>query len=239
MNQMSVLITGISTGLGRAFADYYLQQGAEVYGVSRSGSGITHPRLHEQKADLGKLNRVQTSLAYLLQGVDRLDLVILNAGILGKIEPMHSLGMDRLKHLMDVNVWSNKLLLDYLCESWISIEQVVAISSGAAVNGNKGWGAYSLSKATLNMLVKLYAAEYEATHFTALAPGLVDTRMQDHLCDPDKVNASQFPSVQKLRDSRGTEAMPTPAAAAAKIASIIPALSAQQPSGEFIDIRNL
>ena len=239
MNQATVFITGISTGLGRALAENYLNQGAEVYGLSRSGSGIEHPRLHEAKVDLGNLNKVQTSLALLMQGVDRLDLVILNAGILGEIEPMHTLGMNRLKHLMDVNVWSNKLLLDYLCESWIEVPQVVAISSGAAVNGNKGWGAYSLSKATLNMLIKLYAEEYGDTHFIALAPGLVDTRMQDHLCDPEKVDEQEFPSVQKLRNARGTEAMPTPEAAADNIARTIPGLRAERTSGEFIDMRNL
>ena len=239
MNQSTVFITGISAGLGRAFAEHYLQQGAEVYGLSRSGSGLVHPRLHEIKLDLGKINKVQTVLASLMQGVDRLDLVILNAGILGEIEPMHSLGMNRLKHLMDVNVWSNKLLLDYLCESWISVSQVVAISSGAAVNGNKGWGAYSLSKATLNMLVKLYAAEYGNIHFTALAPGLVDTAMQDHLCDPERVDENEYPSVQKLRSARGTEAMPTPELAAANIAAVLPALKAKGLSGDFVDMRNL
>lgn len=238
MNQ-SVLITGNSTGLGKAFAEHYLQQGAEVYGISRKGSKINHPRLHDARVDLGELNHVQTSLASLMQGVDRIDLLILNAGILGEIEPMHSLGVHRLKHLMDINVWSNKLLLDYLCESWISVGQVVAISSGAAVNGNKGWGAYSLSKATLNMLIKLYAAEYEETHFTALAPGLVDTRMQDHLCNQSRVDEDEFPSVKKLRQARGTDAMPTPEVAAANIARVIPGLKTGVTSGEFVDIRNL
>lgn len=239
MSRFSVFITGISSGLGKAFAEYYLARGCQVYGLSRRGSGIQHPALREVRVDLGQLDHIEAKLRELLQGVQRLDLVILNAGILGEIQAMHTLQIDDLRQLMDVNVWSNKLLLDYLCESNTELHQVVAISSGAAVNGNKGWGAYSLSKATLNMLIKLYAAEYPRVHFIALAPGLVDTAMQDHLCDPRKVDEEAFPSVRNLRSARGTAAMPGPAAAASTIAGIIPGLMESFASGEFVDVRKL
>ena len=239
MNQPSVLITGNSTGLGHAFTENYLEKGASVYGFSRSGCAISHPNLHDTKIDLAQLNSIEPGLSQLLAGVDKLDLVILNAGILGKIQAMHTVEMNSLRSLMDINVWANKILLDYLCESEIKIEQVVAISSGAAVNGNKGWGAYSLSKATLNMLMKLYAAEYEHIHFTALAPGLIDTRMQDHLCDQSKVDENEYPSVGKLRGARGTEAMPVPGVAARSIADILPKLKVALASGDFVDMRDL
>lgn len=239
MNHSSVLITGNSTGLGHAFTEFYLDKGATVYGFSRSGCNIAHPNLHDAKIDLAQIISVQAALKQLLTGVDKLDLVILNAGILGAIEPMHGIQMDSLQTLMDINVWANKNLLDYLCESDIQLAQVVAISSGAAVNGNKGWGAYSLSKATLNMLMKLYAAEYQSIHFTALAPGLIDTRMQDHLCDQSKVDEGNYPSVGKLRGARGTDAMPVPGVAARNIAAVLPGLKGELASGEFVDMRDL
>lgn len=239
MTQPSVLITGTSSGLGEAFAEYYLDQGARVYGLSRRGSSIQHENLFDARVDIGELDQLTPVLAELLSGVEKLDLVILNAGILGEIQAMHTLDMQALKQLMDINVWSNKLILDYLCEGGIELDQVVAISSGAAVNGNKGWGAYSLSKATLNMLIKLYAAEYEQVHFSSLAPGLVDTRMQDHLCSQDIVDEQEFPSVMKLRQARGTEAMPTADVAAANIAAVMPELKQKLNSGDFVDMRNL
>ncbi len=239
MTQASVLITGTSSGLGEALAETYLDQGAWVYGLSRRGSPIQHENLFDTQVDIGELDHVKPVLDDLLHDVRKLDLVILNAGILGEIQPMHTLEMDALKQLMDINVWANKVILDYLCEGPMVVDQVVAISSGAAVNGNKGWGAYSLSKATLNMLVKLYAAEYQQTHFSSLAPGLVDTRMQDHLCSPEHVDEREFPSVMKLRQARGTEAMPAPDVAAANIAAVIPALKNKLNSGDFVDMRNL
>ncbi len=239
MTHHSILITGTSTGLGYAFSEYYLDQGATVYGLSRSGCPIKHQNLYDTKVDLANLESIQAALDALLKGVKQLDLVILNAGILGEIQAMHTLEMQALNQLMNINVWSNKVLLDYLCESDIGLDQIVAISSGAAVDGNKGWGAYSLSKASLNMLIKLYAAEYENIHFTALAPGLIDTQMQDHLCDQSRVDERAFPSVKKLRAARGSAAMPNPAEAAKNIVSVLPQLKAELQSGSFVDMRNL
>ena len=239
MSFQTCLITGNSTGLGLAFTRNLLENGSEVYGFSRRGCDFKHDRLHDARINLADLDSIQPALASLLAGVTSLDLVVLNAGILGQIEPMQQVKMSALAQLMDINVWSNKRILDYLYESGISVKQVVAISSGAAVNGNKGWGAYSLSKATLNMLVKLYAVEHPQTHFVAFAPGLVDTQMQDHLCDPVLVDELQFPSVKKLRAARGTQAMPTPIVAAENMLGVFPRLEADISSGEFIDMRSL
>ncbi|MFW5816506.1 MAG: alcohol dehydrogenase, partial [Wenzhouxiangella sp.] len=108
---------------------------------------------------------------------------------------------------------------------------------GAAVNMNYGWGGYSLSKAALNNLIQLYAHEMTDTHLSALAPGLVDTAMQDYLCG--EVDSEEFPSVQKLKDARGTDHMPDARQAAETILDLLPDLRANQPSGSFVDIRQL
>lgn len=234
-----VLITGTSSGLGKAFAEQYLAEGAVVYGCSRRGVNIQHDQYRDAKIDLAQLNEVQSGLSSLLADEKVLDVLILNAGVLGEIQAMSELDLDALKCLMDINVWANKLILDFLLGDGKQLKQVVVISSGAAVNGNKGWGAYSLSKATINMLAKLYAAEFEDTHFISLAPGLVDTAMQDHLCDPQAVNGDVFPSVQKLRAARGTDNMPTPEVAAKKMIALLPRLKQEWASGEFVDIRSL
>ncbi len=239
MPAKTVLITGNSTGLGRALTEVYLSMGAQVYGFSRSACDLAHTNLHDAKLDLANLEALSQALNALLKGANKFDLVLLNAGVLGEIKPIHQLDLNELGHVMDINVWSNKILLDYLYQSKVELNQVVAISSGAAVNGNKGWGAYSLSKASLNMLIKLYAAEYENTHFISLAPGLVDTRMQDLLCDQSIVDETVFPSVAKLRAARGTEAMPGPTQAAENITRVLAKLKQECASGEFVDMRNI
>ncbi len=234
----TVLITGNSSGLGYGLTQAYLEKGWEVYGVSRRGcTGVTG-KLKDIRCDLTDYEAVPLALETLLMGISHLDVVILNAGILGKMQDLADSSLADIQQVMEANVWSNKVLLDWLLRSGIRIDQIVLISSGAAINGNRGWGAYALSKATLNMLTQLYAHEFPHTHLTALAPGLVDTAMQDVLCDPAQVDQSRFPSVTKLRAARNTEAMPKPREAGELIANAIPGLK-QLPSGSFADIRSL
>lgn len=237
MSKKTLFITGHSNGLGRALAREYLARGWAVRALSRRRSGLAGD-LTETCCDLRHLEKIYPAVDELLADVQDIELAILNAGVLGRIRDMTDTALAEIAEVMDINVWANKLILDRLCEPGPQPRQIVLISSGAAVNGNKGWGAYSLSKAALNMLTKLYAQEFSASTLIALAPGLVDTAMQDYLCDPEQVEASRFPSVGKLRAARGTEAMPTPEAAARRIADIIPE-TMSRPSGQFLDLRDL
>ncbi|MFW6370887.1 MAG: alcohol dehydrogenase, partial [Bacteroidota bacterium] len=99
-----------------------------------------------------------------------------------------------------------------------------------------GWNAYSLSKATLNMLINLYAKEYTDTHFCALAPGIIDTEMQDYIYSlPDD---NKFPVVQKLKSLKGTDDMPPPAKAAPSLIKAFETVKKYE-SGSFLDVREL
>lgn len=233
-----IFITGNSSGLGHGFSRYYLARGDRVSGLSRRGCSDLDGDLHDMHCDLSDLESIASTLEVLLSGVTRLDLVILNAGVLGEIKDLHQTTMGELREIMDINVWSNKVILDWLLDRRVAVDQVVMISSGAAVNGNRGWGGYALSKAALNMLARLYAHEFPDSHLCALAPGLVDTAMQDYLCNEQRVDEQLYPTIVNLRTARGTEAMPGPDEAAAMMAALFPRLK-QHPSGSFLDIRSL
>jgi benzil reductase ((S)-benzoin forming) len=96
---------------------------------------------------------------------------VLNAGVIAEIKDLQHTGLDEIKRVMDINVWSNKILIDLLISQEEPPKQIAAISSGASVYGNRGWNAYSLSKAALNMLIKLYAREKEIITFLFNCPG--------------------------------------------------------------------
>jgi len=237
---MNVFITGNSSGLGLGLTEALLEKDAIVWGMSRSGCPLhAHhdDALRDRKQDIANLNQLEEGLQALLSDCLRLDLVVLNAGILGRIQELSTTDVHDLEHLMRVNVWSNKMILDWLIEQQIPVKQVVAISSGAAVNMSHGWGAYALSKAALNNLIALYAHEMPDTHLTAFAPGLVDTEMQDYLCG--QVDSDEFPSVQKLKDARGSDDMPKPRQAADRILALLDTLSDDYDSGAFLDIREM
>lgn len=230
----AIFISGTSKGLGLGLTRHYLQQGDQVYSVSRSPCPVQHPNIQHRTLDLSQLDAIAGNLQGLLPAT--LDLVILNAGVLGEIKDLAETSMQEITTIMDINVWANKIIIDSLLEQRIQVRQLILISSGASVNGNRGWGAYSISKASVNMMAKLYAEEMPHTHITAYAPGLVHTAMQDYLCQ--QVNPEKFPSIQRLQSAYQTEVMPDIDTAAANIAASFPRCL-QFASGSFLDIRQL
>ena len=231
----TALLTGISSGLGYGLAAELLGRGWEVYGCSRRPGhpqGAVHRRI-----DITDYASLPAELDRLTAAATQLDLVVLNAGILGGIRDLCDTPMEEAKRVMETNLWANKAIMDWLCRSGRSVAQIVMISSGASVLGNRGWSGYSLSKAALNMLARLYSHEFPDTHICALAPGIVDTAMMGYLCG-EEADAARYPALQRLRDARGTAAMPTPALTARQVVEVLPRLR-ERPSGDFIDIREL
>ena len=234
----TVLITGNSSGLGHGLTTACLERGWEVYGMSRRGSNISAGKLHDVTCDLARSQDIVPALTSLLDGVERLDMVFLNAGVFGELRLLTETSRDQLDEVMEVNVWANKTILDWLLTGGPQPGKVIAISSGAAISAYPGWGPYSLSKVALNKLMALYANEYPRVHFISLAPGLVDTAMQEYLCNQDDETNSSYPLLEKFRTARGTPAMPTPKTTAENIISALPELG-KLDSGSYADIRTL
>lgn len=233
-----ILITGVSRGLGHGLALACLERGDCVLGLGRTAAADLDARSRFQfaRADVTEAGNCDVALDSLLCERERIDCVILNAGILGAIADMRDQNMQTMKEVMEVNLWSNKVLIDLILRRDLRVDQIVAISSGASVNGSRGWGGYSLSKAALNMLVKLYAKERPDIHFSALAPGLIDTGMQDQIRAIS--DDAPFPSVARLKQASGTDAMPGPIAAGKHILRAIDRLTTLVESGSFVDIRH-
>lgn len=239
MAAQTVLLTGASTGIGLAVAKELIMRGDQVLALQRRASPLAGTSgYREVQHDLSDLGGIPRALGALLQGVRRLDRVILNAAISAKPQDIGETSLETLQHLMDVNTWSNKVILDTLFGLGLEIKQVIGISSGAAVRGNRGWNGYSLSKAAFVMLLDLYSAERTGTHFCSLAPGIVHTAMQEALDDVPPDDVEKFPSVQRLLAARGTDAMPTPEVAAQKLLAAFD-VALTRKSGSFLDIREL
>ncbi len=228
---MRLFITGVGSGLGKALTETALRRGYEVYALSRHLPEELKGRVKFVRCDLRELERVEGCVRSLLEGVDSLDLVILNAGILGEFGDMREVPLYRFREVMDVNVWANKVILDTLMGMGIKVEQIIGISSGASVNCNRGWNAYSISKASLNCLLKLYAWEMEDTHMISLAPGLVLTPMLEEVMRQD---TDRYPSVKRIIESPKR----TPEETAELIFEILPKLR-EYESGSYVDVRKM
>jgi len=217
---MKVLITGINRGIGKGLVEEYLKRNYEVYAIGRSNP---FDNIKFYRCDLRAIERIK-------EGVEsfntKFDLVILNAGILGEIKELSKWSVKELEDIFLVNVWSNKVLIDYLAP--IS-KKIVAISSGAAVNGNAGWGGYAISKCALNMMINIYAKEIDAKIY-ALAPGVIDTDMVRKVISGDR---DKFASLNRVDESRVELEI-----GVKRLVEAIDKLD-EYPSGSFLDVRSM
>lgn len=147
----NIFITGCSSGLGLALTNFYLEKGFKVYGISRTRPNIKNKNFYFKEFDLSNLLQIKTELSSFIFEIGEIEISYLNAGALGEIKEMANLSIDEIKEVLDINLFANKELLDIFEKT--KINHVIAISSGASKNGSKGWGAYSLSKSSLNMLI--------------------------------------------------------------------------------------
>lgn len=226
----NILITGCSSGLGFALTNYYLQKGFKVYGISRNKPEIQNQNFIHISFDLSKISDIKTSLTNILKDIKNLDLVFLNAGILGKIKILQELSIEEMQEVYNLNVYANKELLDILMQ--IDVKNIFIISSGASKTGYKGWGLYSLSKAGVNMLVNLYSNEMFNTKIIALAPGVIKTPMTDYI--RFELDENIFTSAKKLNEGLVQTAFET----AIKIDAFINRID-EFETGSYVDIRQI
>lgn len=226
----NILITGCSSGLGLALTNFYLENGFIVYGISRSNPKIKNKNFYFQEFDLSKVKEIKDSLTAFIANIEKIQTVYLNAGTLGEIKEMANLTSDEIKDVLDVNVFANKELLDILAKSEVS--NIIALSSGAAIKGSKGWGAYSLSKASLNMLINIYSNEMLNTKLLAVAPGVIETPMTDII--RFEVDDKIFTSAKLLKEGNIQQADD----AAQRLDAMIKRID-EFESGSFIDVRNI
>ena len=226
----NILITGCSSGLGLALTNYYLQKGFKVYGISRNKPEIQNQNFIHISFDLSKISEIKTSLTTILKEIKNLDLVFLNAGMLGKIKILQELSIEEMQEVYNLNVYANKELLDILMQ--IDVKNIFIISSGASKTGYKGWGSYSLSKAGVNMLVNLYSNEMFNTKIIALAPGVIKTPMTDYI--RFELDENIFTSAKKLNEGLVQTAFET----AIKIDAFVNRVN-EFETGSYVDIRQI
>ncbi len=229
--EKNILITGCSSGFGLALSKYYLEKGYKVFGISRGKPDIQNENFVFKSFDLFKVDDIKKELVSFIQDIGSIEIVYLNAGMLGKIKSAFDITTDELKKVYELNVYANKELLDIL--SLIDVKTIIGISSGAAKNGSLGWAGYSLSKAGLNMLLNLYAKEMPGTKLLAVAPGVIETPMTDVIRFGD-LDEEKFPSVKRLKEGK----VMTPIEAVIRMDKLVTKLDKFE-SGSFVDIREV
>jgi NAD(P)-dependent dehydrogenase (short-subunit alcohol dehydrogenase family) len=189
-NRVAV-VTGASRGLGRAIALTLAKEGAHIIALARTQGGLEELD-DEIKAVGGTTTLVPSDIkdfaaidrlgAAIFERWKKLDILIGNAGILGKLTPLGHVDPKVFEDVMAVNVTANWRLirsLDPLLRA-SDAGRAVFVTSGVAQNPMPYWGPYSISKAALEAMVRTYAAENNSTTVRAncFSPGPTRTKMR-------------------------------------------------------------
>lgn len=195
------VVTGASRGLGYHAAKGLADAGAHVVAVARTVGGLEELD-DEIKAAGGSATLVPLDLKD-YEGIDRLggalferwkklDILLGNAGILGRLSPVAHVPPEVWDDVMAINVTANWRLIRSLEPLLRQSDagRVIFLSSGAAWKLRPFWGPYSTSKAALEALLKTYAKEMAKTSVKVMAidPGPFRTRMRAQAMpgeDPD------------------------------------------------------
>lgn len=185
------VVTGASRGIGRAAALALARAGAHVVLIARTVGGLEETDDLIRQAggaatlvplDLDQLDRIDPLGPHLLQRFGRCDILLGNAGVLGTLGPLTHHDAKQWEWVMRVNVHANWRLirtLDPLLRK-SDAGRAVFVTSGAAIRPQAYWGAYATTKAALDMMVKVYAAETEGTaiRVNLLSPGPIRSAMR-------------------------------------------------------------
>ena len=186
------VVTGASRGLGRAAALALAGQGCHIIATARTQGGLEELDDEIKAAgstatlvpmDITDYEAIDRLGAAIFERWKKLDILIGNAGALGKLTPITHLETKVWDDVMAVNVTANYRLirsLDPLLRA-SAAGRAVFVTSGAANSVPAYWGGYSVSKAALNALVKTYAAETQnisPLRVNLFSPGPTRTKMR-------------------------------------------------------------
>ncbi len=195
------LITGASRGIGAAVAKRFAAEGAHVILTARDVKGLEETDDAIRSAggtatlvpfDLTESDKIEALAVQVGERFAHLDILVGNAGILGDLGPMPHLSPEIWDKVIATNLTANFHLIrcfDALLKQ-SKTPRAMFVTSNVTDDAYAYWSAYAVSKAALEMLVRVWAAENIKAKLciNLIDPGEVRTRM----------NAQAFPGLDPV-----------------------------------------
>jgi NAD(P)-dependent dehydrogenase (short-subunit alcohol dehydrogenase family) len=208
------LITGASRGLGRAAARALADRGWSVVADARREDDLAdahrgYPSVAAIAGDVTSPGH-RADLAAAVRGLGRLDVLVNNASSLGPspLPPLRQYELGELRRVYETNVLAPLALIQLLTSQLEAAGgAVINVSSDAAVEAYPGWGGYGSSKAALDQLTVVLAAEESGLRCYAFDPGDMRTDMHQQAFPGEDISDrpepdSVVPALLRLIDER-------------------------------------
>ena len=186
------LVTGASRGIGAATAEALAREGAHVILVARTASALeeVEDRIHAAggSATIAPLDLIDgTSIPKLAEAVrqrwEALDIMVLNAGMLGSLTPVEHLDVKEYGRVLATNLLAPQALIAAFDPMIRKAERadIIGVTSSVGSKPRAFWGGYASSKAAFENLLGTYADETEHAgriRVHIVDPGATRTRMR-------------------------------------------------------------
>ena len=176
------VLTGASRGLGLALARALSERGWRVVVDARDGDALAEGvgGLAGVVAIPGDVTHEEHRRALVEAAGERIDLLVNNASRLGPSPqpPLADYPLEELARVYEANLFAPLALAQLSLPRLAPGAAIVNVTSDAAVEAYEGWGGYGSSKAALDQLTAILAAEHPELRVYAVDPGDMRTQMQ-------------------------------------------------------------
>jgi NAD(P)-dependent dehydrogenase (short-subunit alcohol dehydrogenase family) len=196
----SAIVTGASRGLGLALARGLATQGRSLVIDARGEEDLETARaelaaMTPVVAVAGDLTSESHRRALVAAAGQEIDLLVNNAGGLGPspLPRLERYPLDQLEELYKVNILAPLRLIQLALPLLSPQAAILNITSDAAVEAYEGWGGYGSSKAALEQLTRVLAAEHPELRVYSVDPGDMRTRMHQDAFPGEDISDRQPP----------------------------------------------
>jgi len=217
----NVIITGGTVGFGKALAEKFLGEGANISICSRNEQQLfdTQSELLSKfpnriilvkKCDVSIEKDVKEFIAYSLDTFKTIHVLILNAGVYGPMGPIDTVSLDEWRKSIDINLFGVLLPCRELIPHFKQDKygKIIVLSGGGATNPMPNLSSYATAKAAVVRLVETLSKELLSYNvdINTIAPGAMSTRMMQQVIDagPEIVGDEFFKKNQNWKQNGAT-----------------------------------
>ena len=219
------IIAGAGRGIGRAIAAAFAREGARLFLAARTRSQLeeTADRCREVGGtafpvvtDISSWNQVQRLVATAIEDAAHLDILVNSAGVYGPIGPTAGIDPVAWARAIETNLFGPLYLCRAVMPHLMERRQgkIILLGGGGATAPLPNFSSYAASKAAVARLADTLAEELKDynVQVNAIAPGLVDTRLQDKVLAAGSRAGALYHKIKEARDSGAGAVSPEVAA---------------------------
>jgi 3-oxoacyl-[acyl-carrier protein] reductase len=208
------LVTGGGRGIGRAIALAFSANGANLALISRTTTELEQVAGEVRKlqgeafvrrADVSKADEISQTVSEVLYHYKRIDILVNAAGVYGPIGLTAEADIQEWTRAMEVNLFGaficSRLVLPHMMAR--KKGKIINMAGGGAASPLPRFTAYGVSKTAVVRLTETLAEELKELKIqvNAIAPGMVDTKIQDDVLAAGERAGDLFHRIQKLRET--------------------------------------